>query len=164
MQISIKAADVTIQANIYPHGPERGEIFSPEKNKVGWWTGSGYVAPGESGPALLAGHVTDVFAELVPQDDDKQPLPITFDEVEITDETGRIFVFTVQDQFREYKEQIAWEEIYQVHPSRVLWLFTCGGTDEDGDGHREWNDIVRTTLDRVIEPDGTVIDIPEEGS
>ena len=148
-----------VTCEVYNHTPEDSPdgVFSPNPGKVGWWTGSTYSLPGTQGYSLLAAHVTDCFAQLA-------QTAIIGTEVLVEDSDGNVIVLAVTEEaVRYHKRQIPWEEVIRGNVSddqSVTWLFTCGGEERRDDGHRVYNDLVRTELVRVHNADGEVIFTP----
>lgn len=102
-------------------GPD-GELRPPETNERAGWYADG-TAPGDVGPAVLAGHV------------DSKRGPAVFyrlreitagDTIEVT-RGGRTVTFTVTSTAWYPKKAFPTDEVYGPTPDRQLRLITCGG-------------------------------------
>lgn len=108
---------------------------------AGWYAGG--VAPGDPGPAVIAGHVDSragpgVFFDLR----DMGP----GDRIEVVDATGRSRAFTVQFLEQTGKERFPTEQVYGPTPVPELRLITCGGEfQEQARSYRD-NIIVHATF------------------
>ncbi|PZA22338.1 sortase domain-containing protein, partial [Modestobacter versicolor] len=92
--------------------------------RVAGWFAAG-PAPGETGPAVLAGHVDDrtgpaVFFRL-------EELTAG-DEVRVTGADGQLVTFTVTRVASYPKDAFATAEVYGPTTGAELRLITCGGT------------------------------------
>jgi sortase (surface protein transpeptidase) len=90
---------------------------------TGWYVHS--PRPGDSGPAVLAGHVSSsagpgVFYHLK----DLEP----GDTVHVTRDDGQRVTFTVHRLEQYPKEQVPEEQVYGSTEGPELRLITCGGT------------------------------------
>jgi hypothetical protein len=95
----------------------------PDPSQAGWFAAG--PAPGEVGPAVLAGHVDDrtgpaVFFRL-------EDLAAG-DQVVVTDGGGRAHAFTVTRVAAYPKTDFQTAEVYGPTPDPELRLITCGGT------------------------------------
>ncbi|WP_369139826.1 class F sortase [Modestobacter versicolor] len=122
-RVAIPAIDVdTPLAEIGVDGA--GALVPPADPDVAGWFAAG-PAPGETGPAVLAGHVDDrtgpaVFfrlEELAPGD-----------QVVVTGTDGRPVPFTVTRVASWPKDGFATAEVYGPTTGAELRLITCGGT------------------------------------
>ena len=100
-----------------------GALVPPEDFAVAGWFAAG-PAPGEVGPAVLAGHVDDrtgpaVFFRL----EDLGP----GDEVLLTGEDGQRRTFTVTEVAAYPKDDFPTSEVYGPTARPELRLITCGG-------------------------------------
>ena len=118
--------------------------------RAGWFTRG--PAPGETGPAVIAGHVDSIdgpavffrLAELARGDE------VLVDRVDGT--TAR---FTVSSVDRYPKDEFPTEQVYGPTPRAELRLITCGGEfDADARSYRD-NVVVSAVLDV---PAGTLPD------
>lgn len=91
--------------------------------RAGWLDRS--PAPGERGPAIIAGHVDSTVG------------PAVFfrlkevhagDRVMVTRADGRVVAFTVDGVQRYAKNAFPTDTVYGPAPGRVLRLITCGGS------------------------------------
>ena len=105
--------------------------------KAGWLTAA--PAPGERGPAVIAGHVDShrgpaVFyrlSELRPGD-----------EVEVVQEDGDVVTFTVRGSAQFAKDDFPTDQVYGPAPGPVLRLITCSGDIDPKSGHYLDNTVV----------------------
>ncbi|MGJ9373783.1 sortase domain-containing protein [Nesterenkonia sp. CF4.4] len=106
-----------------------------------WYTGS--PAPGESGPAVLLGHVDDsagqpgVFADL--------PDLVEGDEITVDQEDGQTATFVVTKAEQSGKNTFPTLEVYGNTENPELRLITCDGYNE-ATGEYEDNYVVYATL------------------
>ncbi|MGJ9372098.1 sortase domain-containing protein [Nesterenkonia sp. CF4.4] len=106
-----------------------------------WYTGS--PAPGESGPAVLLGHVDDslgqpgVFADL--------PALVEGDEITVDQEDGETATFVVTRAEQYGKNTFPTLEVYGNTNDPELRLITCDGYNE-ATGEYEDNYVVYATL------------------
>lgn len=119
-----------------------GVLVPPATADVAGWYADG-PAPGETGPAVVAGHVDSnlgpgVFAELA------RLRP--GDRIEIDRADGSVAAFAVRDVVQVAKAAFPTSEVYGPTTGPQLRLVTCGG-EFDGDHYRD-NVIVHA------EPDG----------
>lgn len=105
--------------------------------EVGWFTGS--AAPGDTGPAVVAGHV----------DSKDGPAPFfalrdlaVGDEVVVTAVDGRRSSFTVDGVQQYPKDAFPTAAVYGPAPGPVLRLVTCGGSFDRSTGHYRDNVVV----------------------
>jgi hypothetical protein len=119
-----------------------GALVPPADFSEAGWFAAG-PAPGETGPAVLAGHVDDhtgpaVFfrlEELVPGD-----------EVLVTREDGTTVTFTVTRVAEYPKTAFATDEVYGPTAGPELRLITCGGTFDRSRRSYEDNVVVYASL------------------
>jgi len=103
---------------------DRGVLEAPEDfDRVGWFAAG--PAPGDPGPAVVAGHVDSrrgpaVFFRL------KELRP--GDRVEVQRSDGATAHFRVDAVERYPKGRFPTASVYGPTPGRVLRLITCGGT------------------------------------
>ena len=119
-----------------------GELEVPGSYDVaGWYEGG--PAPGETGPALLVGHV------------DSETGPAVFfdlgalaagDQVEVVAENDVTLTFTVVDVRTYLKDDFPADLVYGPTPNPQLRLITCGGTFNPSSLHYESNVVVSATL------------------
>jgi len=125
-----------------------GELQVPSDGaSAGWFTGA--PAPGEVGPAVLAGHVDwdgspGVFAGLGQL--------TAGDEVTVTRQDGGTAVFRVATVERHPKADFPTEAVYGDVDHAALRLITCGGEFDRRAGHYDDNVIVFADLVRSAPP------------
>ncbi|NQX26008.1 class F sortase [Microbacteriaceae bacterium VKM Ac-2854] len=106
-------------------------------DEAGWYQDG--VVPGETGPAVIAGHVDSrigpgVFLDLA----SLQPGA----EVSVTLSDGSSVAFVVTRSISVPKEQFPTDEVYGPTPTSQLRLITCGGVFDDAYGHYVDNVVV----------------------
>ncbi|HEX8498190.1 MAG TPA: class F sortase, partial [Actinomycetales bacterium] len=116
----------------------QGEMQVPtDFDRAGWFTGG--AAPGERGPAVLAGHV------------DSRTGPAVFyrlaelragDRIEVEQRDGDVVRFTVSRVERYAKAAFPTARVYGPVPGPVLRLITCGGVFDRATGHYRDNVVV----------------------
>lgn len=121
---------------------DEGALEVPaDADLAGWFTGGS--RPGETGPAIIAGHV------------DSKTGPAVFyrlrelglgDEVLVRDESGteHRFLVTAREQYP--KDEFPTQEVYGADPRRVLRVITCGGSFNTDIGHYRDNIVVYAEL------------------
>lgn len=124
-----------------------GSIEVPEDGfPAGWYTGA--PTPGETGPAVLVGHV------------DRDGEPGVFsrvrdlqagDEVSITRADGNVAVFEVSRVEQFDKDAFPTDDVYGDIDHPGLRLITCGGSFDDDAGHYEDNLVAYAELVRVLD-------------
>lgn len=125
-----------------------GAMEVPADATVAGWYSPG-PAPGEPGPAVLAGHVDSkhgpgVFFhldELMPGD------PITVER-----QDGAQYVFTVTAVEQHPKEALPVDRIWATSDQPLLRLVTCGGVFDRKTGHYTDNVVVFAELSLVRNP------------
>ncbi|MFI7544586.1 class F sortase [Actinoplanes sp. NPDC049599] len=120
-RLRVKAIGVDTALETLTLGPD-GELRPPRTNHRAGWYADG-TAPGDVGPAVLAGHVDSkrgpaVFYRL-------RELT-TGDRIEVT-RGGRTVTFTVTSTAWYPKKAFPTEQVYGPTPDRQLRLITCGG-------------------------------------
>ncbi|TQN27852.1 sortase family protein [Haloactinospora alba] len=122
-----------------------GRLETPEDWQAVGWYGNG-TAPGESGPAVLAGHL------------DSTTGPAVFhrleqlrrgDTVTVQRGDGTTAVFTVHDTGTHPKDSFPTDRVYGETDRAELRLITCGGDFDEGTGHYEDNTVVYAHLTGV---------------
>jgi sortase (surface protein transpeptidase) len=119
-----------------------GELQVPQNTTVaGWYTGS--PRPGQTGAAVIAGHV------------DSQAGPAVFfrlrllrpgDRIYVRRADGSLAVFGVSTVRMYRKTRFPTAAVYGPVPDAQLRLITCGGTFDPATGHYLSNVIVSATL------------------
>ncbi|GIL35192.1 class F sortase [Phycicoccus sp. DTK01] len=104
---------------------------------AGWLTAA--AAPGQRGPAVIAGHVDThtgpaVFVRL------RELRP--GDEVEVVQRDGDVVRFTVRSSVQVAKDDFPTEAVYGPQPGPVLRLVTCSGEIDPVTGHYTDNTVV----------------------
>ncbi|MPZ66019.1 MAG: class F sortase [Pseudonocardiaceae bacterium] len=134
VRIPAIGVDAPVQAVIVD---ENGVLPPPDTFEgTGWWQAG--PEPGETGPAVIAGHVDSyrgpaVFYEL---NELEQGAEILVDRAD-----GSTVSFIAQRTEQYDKDEFPTESVYGDTPDPQLRLITCGGTfDEDG----------RTYLDNIV--------------
>jgi len=123
----------------------RGEIEPPPRWLVpGWYSGG--PAPGESGPAVIFGHVDSpdgpaVFARLGEVR--------RGDRVEIARADGSTAVFTVDRSLSVPQQGFPTAEVYGPTPDAQLRLITCDGDYDRAAGRYRHNLVVFATLAKI---------------
>jgi LPXTG-site transpeptidase (sortase) family protein len=120
-----------------------GTLQVPSSTAVaGWYTGS--PRPGETGAAVIAGHV------------DSQAGPAVFFRLRLLQPgqlvyvrraDGSLAVFQVNAVQTYLKTQFPTAAVYDALPDAQLRLITCGGTFDPATGHYLSNVVVSATLD-----------------
>lgn len=118
-----------------------GSMEVPKDYQRAGWLKRG-PAPGERGPAIIAGHV----------DSDSRPAVFfrlakvrTGDRVLVTRADGRVVAFTVDGVQQYAKNAFPSQAVYGPAPGPVLRLITCGGTFDRRSGHYRDNVVVFAT-------------------
>ena len=94
----------------------------PDFDRAGWYAGG--PAPGEVGPAVIAGHVDSVTGPAVFF---RLAETAAGDEVLVERDDGTTARFTVTRVERYPKDRFPTEEVYGPTPGGELRLITCGG-------------------------------------
>ena len=122
-------------------GPS-GALEAPvDYDRAGWYADG--PAPGEIGPAIIAGHVDSttgpaVFFRLA-------ELKVG-DEVIVDTDTGRSLIFTVTARTQSAKATFPTAEVYSNVPRPELRLITCAGVFDRSVGHYTDNLVVFAAL------------------
>lgn len=141
VQVSIPA--IGVSSSLVDLGIARdGTLEVPVDYDQAGWLAEG-PAPGERGPAVIAGHVDSkagpaVFAEL-----DRLEVG---DTIDVTLADGSTITFTVDGSQRVAKDAFPTADVYGPVPGPVLRLITCGGTFDRGTGHYVDNVVVYASL------------------
>ena len=136
---AIRIPRLEVEAPIIPLGlQEDGSIEVPEDpDSAGWWLGG--PEPGETGPAVILGHV-----------DSQEEGPAVFfylqyldpgDEIHIDRVDGSTVTYVVESTERHDKDEFPTDAVYGPTEDPTLRLVTCGGDFDFG---------VRTYADNVI--------------
>jgi len=135
----IRIPRLDVEASIIPLGlNDDGSIEVPEDpDQAGWWLGG--PEPGETGPAVILGHV-----------DSQEEGPAVFfylqyldpgDEIHIDRVDGSTITYVVEATERHDKDEFPTDAVYGPTEQPTLRLVTCGGDFDFG---------VRTYEDNVI--------------
>ena len=135
----IRIPRLEVEASIIPLGlNDDGSIEVPEDpDQAGWWLGG--PEPGETGPAVILGHV-----------DSQEEGPAVFfylqyldpgDEIHIDRVDGSTITYVVESTERHDKDEFPTDAVYGPTEKPTLRLVTCGGDFDFG---------VRTYQDNVI--------------
>ena len=133
---------IAVGADIDPLGLRpNGELDVPTRfERVGWWAGG--VAPGDRGPAVLAGHV------------DSRRAPAVFfrlrelnagDEVRVRGADGTTVLYTVERSGNYAKTDFPTAEVYGPTERPTLRLVTCSGRFDRSRRSYEENLVVYAT-------------------
>ncbi|WFF00616.1 class F sortase [Micromonospora sp. WMMD964] len=133
---------------------QSGALVPPADFDTAGWYGGG-PAPGDTGPAVLAGHLDSrrgpaVFARL----GELRP----GDRVEVW-RGGQPLAFRVTGSLRTRKDQFPTSVVYGPTPNAELRLVTCGGAFDRRSGHYRDNVVVFA----VAETPGPVLPKPATG-
>ncbi|MEV5709625.1 class F sortase [Actinoallomurus sp. NPDC052274] len=109
----------------------RGRLLPPRDPARAGWFADG-VRPGDTGPAVIAGHVDSrtgpaVFTRLASLRPGARIL--------VTDATGRVAAFTVDRVRSISKEDFPTADVYGATPDPQLRVITCGGAFDPVSGH-----------------------------
>jgi Sortase domain len=130
--IGVRAPTIRLGLN-----PDRTLEVPTDSGDAGWWTGGS--RPGESGPAVIVGHV------------DSHTGPAVFDRLSELRKGDKVVVvrrdgsrarFTVQGSERFPKDEFPTARVYGRTDGPTLRLITCGGAFDSSTGHYVDNTIV----------------------
>jgi len=144
--VRLQVASIGIDSGLVDLGlASDGAVEVPEDGfPAGWYTGA--PTPGETGPAVLIGHV------------DWDGKPGVFyrvrdlrggDEVSITRADGTVAVFAVSRVEQFAKDTFPTEDVYGNIDHAGLRLITCGGSFDNVSGHYVDNLVAYAELVRV---------------
>lgn len=129
---------IGVSAAVTPEGTDSsGALEMPPltaRNVAGWWDGG--AAPGQDGPAVIAGHVDDVAGPLVFWNLRRLKPGDT-----VVTEPGNLR-FTVTRVTQTQKSAFPTAAVYGPTADPELRLITCGGTFDHATGHYLDNVIV----------------------
>ena len=136
-RIIISAIDVNAKVIDLGLNPDGTLEVPTNYAEAGWWSGGSQ--PGETGTAVIVGHVdskTDpaVFYDL------QQLMP--GDLIQMVDRNGKVVNFEVERLKQVSKDNFPTKEVYGVTSSPTLRLVTCGGKFDRSSGHYLDNVIV----------------------
>ena len=137
--VRVEIPSIGVRAPIIRLGlnPDRTLEVPTDYGDTGWWSGGS--RPGETGPAVIVGHV------------DSQTGPAVFyrlselrkgDEVVVVRRDGSRARFTVQGSERYPKDEFPTARVYGRTDGPTLRLITCGGAFDSSTGHYVDNTIV----------------------
>jgi len=141
---ALRIPSIDVDEQVFPIGlGENGELLAPRgdrANQPAWFEDS--PTPGETGPAVIEGHVTwggdpSVFFEL-------GGLQVG-DTIEVDREDGTTALFEVYDTARYPKDEFPTVAVYGRTDGPELRVITCGG-DLGADGHHLDNTVVFARL------------------
>jgi LPXTG-site transpeptidase (sortase) family protein len=113
-------------------------LSGPQASDVGWWDGGS--APGQDGPAVLAGHIDSAAAgHLVFWNLHKL---VAGDSVETVLANGSTVSFKVTALQEVSKNNFPTQQVYGPTSGPALRLITCGGSFDSASGHYQDNLIV----------------------
>jgi sortase (surface protein transpeptidase) len=141
--IHVRVPAIGVDSSLLRLGVDRQGALVPPADfvRAGWFAGS--AAPGDTGPAVLAGHVDSyegpaVFFRLAELE--------RGDEVLVERADGTTVRFTVTEVDRYPKDEFPTELVYGATPRAELRLITCGGEfDRDVRSYRD-NVVVSAVL------------------
>jgi LPXTG-site transpeptidase (sortase) family protein len=125
-------------AGIPKNGLATPPLTGPLAQDAGWWSGG--AAPGQDGPAVIAGHVNSraegnlVFASLGKL---RRGDPV---EVQLADGVQVTFTVTATEEVA--KNAFPTQDVYGATSDPELRLITCGGVFDPSTGHYDSNLIV----------------------
>jgi sortase (surface protein transpeptidase) len=133
---------IGVDAAVVPEGTDStGALQVPPltaPNLAGWWDGG--AAPGQDGPAVIAGHVDSAQAGALVFWNLRLLKP---GDTVTVDPSGVTFAVTAVTQVA--KTSFPTSEVYGPTPGPELRLVTCGGTFDSATGHYLSNLIVYAT-------------------
>ncbi len=139
----VRVPGIGVDSRLVRLGVDReGALVPPEDfARAGWFTGG--PAPGETGPAVIAGHVDShrgpaVFFRLAELEDG--------DEVLVDRADGTTARFRVTSVDRYPKDAFPTEQVYGPTPRAELRLITCGGEFDAGERSYRDNVVVTAVL------------------
>jgi len=143
MPVTLDIPSIAVQTSLVQLGlTASGALQVPSSTTVaGWYTGS--PRPGETGAAVIAGHVDSrvgpaVFFRLRLL----QPGALVY----VRRADGSLAVFSVTAVQTFAKSQFPTAAVYDAVPDAQLRLITCGGTFDQATGHYLSNVVVSATL------------------
>jgi Sortase domain len=137
VRIEIPAIGVRAPIILLGLNPDRSLEVPEDFDDTGWWSGGS--RPGETGPAVIVGHV------------DSRTGPAVFyrlrelrrgDEVVVVRRDGTRARFTVLGSERYPKDEFPTARVYGRTDGPTLRLITCGGGFDSSTGHYVDNTIV----------------------
>jgi Sortase domain len=137
VRIEIPAIGVRAPIILLGLNPDRSLEVPEDFDDTGWWSGGS--RPGETGPAVIVGHV------------DSRTGPAVFyrlhelrrgDEVVVVRRDGSRARFTVLGSERYPKDEFPTARVYGRTDGPTLRLITCGGGFDSSTGHYVDNTIV----------------------
>lgn len=141
-RVAVPAIDV--EAPVVPLGlREDGSLQVPsEFDTAGWWQGGS--APGEEGPAVIAGHVDSYTGPAVFHELHRLSAG---DEVRVHGKDGTALRFRVDRVEQHAKNAFPTDDVYGDTPDSTLRLITCGGAFDEARG--EYSDNVVVFAERL---------------
>lgn len=140
--VAVRVPSIGLESRLDTIGvAESGVLETPPRWEVpGWYDGGPH--PGDTGPAVIAGHVDSptgpaVFARL----DELRP----GDLVEVEDAAGRVVRFRVDRSAEAPRDAFPTQAVYGPTPDPQLRLITCSGDYDAAAGGYQDNLIVFAT-------------------
>jgi sortase (surface protein transpeptidase) len=139
LPVRVQIPSIGVDAHLVSLGLDAtGALEAPKSfTGAGWWSGG--ARPGETGPAVIAGHV------------DSKTGPAVFfrlrdlhrgDAIVVTRRDGSRVRFTVQRSASYSKTRFPTKAVYGPTASPALRLITCSGTFDRSTGHYLDNTVV----------------------
>lgn len=141
---SVRIPRMGIQAEVVPVGlNDRGEMASPESFfQVGWWQHG--VIPGDTGRAVLAGHIDSPDGEAIFYGLDRLA---PGDEIFVASQDGGAEQrFVVSGAALYHVDHAPLDQIFGPSVERELILITCGGEFDHSTGVYLYRQVVFATL------------------
>jgi hypothetical protein len=141
--VRIQIPSIGVDAAMIPLGLNRDRTLQVPTDyaQAGWWTGG--ARPGQSGPAIIAGHVDSKTgpAAFFRLRDLRRGATIIVDR---SDGTRARFRVLGSEQYA--KPQFPTARVYGSTPGPTLRLITCSGTFDRASGHYLDNTVVYADL------------------
>lgn len=116
-----------------------------EADRPGWYKYS--AAPGETGPAVIAGHVDSTTGPAVFFDLHTMQVG---DSVKVRRSDGKTAIFAVTKVSSHDKDNFPTDAVYGPVPDEELRLITCGGEFQQDVGSYEENLVVFADLQKLV--------------
>lgn len=141
--IAVRIPSIGVESTLEDLAVDTAGALSPPVDfaRAGWYVGG--PAPGEIGPAIIAGHVDSavgpaVFFRLAELQDG--------DQIIVDTDTGASLTFTVTGRTQSAKAAFPSDDVYSNVPRPELRLITCAGFFDRSVGHYTDNLIVFASL------------------
>jgi LPXTG-site transpeptidase (sortase) family protein len=134
---------IDVQADLEGVGVlDNGQMGVPDSAEgVGWFEPG--ATPGETGNAVMAGHVDSTSGPAVFFDLEEMEAG---DDVHVTNDDGQELTFTVEKVVSYPRQEAPMEAIFGASDSRNLQLITCSGTFNQDQGTHDERLVVYTEL------------------